>query len=183
MAKARVSALAKEVGLQSKQLIEWLNNNGEYVKTPSSTIEAPVVAKVLRRVPAGPRGRAEAGQEDRRQEGGRGRAGRRGRPQRPARPSRRSSSRAGVRADRRGLPARARSRQVEPDVDAPAALRRPDRAAAPGRARVRPATTRSRCVRRATTRSRPVTGRPRRRSGPAPARCRRGPAGCVRVPA
>ena len=41
MAKARVSALAKEVGLQSKQLIEWLNNNGEYVKTPSSTIEAP----------------------------------------------------------------------------------------------------------------------------------------------
>jgi translation initiation factor IF-2 len=46
VAKARVSALAKEVGLQSKQLIEWLNNNGEYVKTPSSTIEAPVVAKV-----------------------------------------------------------------------------------------------------------------------------------------
>jgi translation initiation factor IF-2 len=51
VAKARVSALAKEVGLQSKQLIEWLNNNGEYVKTPSSTIEAPVVAKVLAAFP------------------------------------------------------------------------------------------------------------------------------------
>jgi translation initiation factor IF-2 len=46
VAKARVSALAKEIGLPSKQLIEWLNSNGEYVKTPSSTVEAPVVAKV-----------------------------------------------------------------------------------------------------------------------------------------
>ncbi|MBV9870599.1 MAG: translation initiation factor IF-2 [Frankiaceae bacterium] len=51
MAKQRVSALAKEVGLQSKQLIEWLNNNGEYVKTPSSTVEAPVVAKVYAAFP------------------------------------------------------------------------------------------------------------------------------------
>jgi translation initiation factor IF-2 len=54
VAKARVSALAKEVGLPSKQLIEWLNNNGEYVKTPSSTIEAPVVAKVYAAFPPVP---------------------------------------------------------------------------------------------------------------------------------
>ena len=46
MAKARVSAIAKEIGKTSKELIEWLNNNGEYVKTPSSTVEAPVVAKI-----------------------------------------------------------------------------------------------------------------------------------------
>ena len=72
MAKQRVSALAKEVGLPSKQLIEWLNNNGEYVKTPSSTIEAPVVAKVLAAVPEGPRGPAEAGDEDRSEEDRRG---------------------------------------------------------------------------------------------------------------
>ena len=39
--KTRVSALAKELGLPSKTLIEWLNQNGEYVKTASSTIEAP----------------------------------------------------------------------------------------------------------------------------------------------
>ena len=43
--KTRVSALAKELGLQSKVLIEWLNENGEYVKTASSTIEAPAVRK------------------------------------------------------------------------------------------------------------------------------------------
>jgi translation initiation factor IF-2 len=51
VAKARVSAIAKEIGLPSKQLIEWLNNNGEYVKTPSSTVEAPVVAKILAAFP------------------------------------------------------------------------------------------------------------------------------------
>jgi translation initiation factor IF-2 len=51
VAKARVSALAKEVGKTSKELIEWLNNNGEYVKTPSSTVEAPVVAKVYAAFP------------------------------------------------------------------------------------------------------------------------------------
>jgi len=52
VAKERVSALAKQIGMPSKQLIEWLNNNGEYVKTPSSTVEAPVVAKVLAAFPA-----------------------------------------------------------------------------------------------------------------------------------
>ncbi|HET7312068.1 MAG TPA: translation initiation factor IF-2 [Mycobacteriales bacterium] len=51
MAKARVSALAKDIGKSSKELIEWLNANGEYVKTPSSTVEAPVVAKVLAAFP------------------------------------------------------------------------------------------------------------------------------------
>jgi translation initiation factor IF-2 len=54
VAKARISALAKEIGLPSKQLIEWLNNNGEYVKTPSSTVEAPVVAKVYAAFPPKP---------------------------------------------------------------------------------------------------------------------------------
>ncbi|MBV9369901.1 MAG: translation initiation factor IF-2 N-terminal domain-containing protein, partial [Frankiales bacterium] len=51
MAKERVSALAKQIGKSSKELIEWLNSNGEYVKTPSSTIEAPVVAKVFAAFP------------------------------------------------------------------------------------------------------------------------------------
>jgi translation initiation factor IF-2 len=51
VAKARVSALAKDIGKSSKELIEWLNANGEYVKTPSSTVEAPVVAKVLSAFP------------------------------------------------------------------------------------------------------------------------------------
>jgi translation initiation factor IF-2 len=51
VAKERVSALAKQIGMPSKALIEWLNNNGEYVKTPSSTVEAPVVAKVFAAFP------------------------------------------------------------------------------------------------------------------------------------
>jgi translation initiation factor IF-2 len=51
VAKARVSALAKDIGKTSKELIEWLNANGEYVKTPSSTVEQPVVAKVLAAFP------------------------------------------------------------------------------------------------------------------------------------
>jgi len=51
VAKERVSALAKQVGKTSKELIDWLNNNGEYVKTPSPTVEAPVVAKVFAAFP------------------------------------------------------------------------------------------------------------------------------------
>jgi translation initiation factor IF-2 len=52
--KTRVSALAKELGLQSKVLIEWLNENGEYVKTASSTIEAPAVRKAKEAFPDAP---------------------------------------------------------------------------------------------------------------------------------
>jgi translation initiation factor IF-2 len=52
--KTRVSALAKELGLQSKVLIEWLNENGEYVKTASSTIEAPAVRKAKEAFPNAP---------------------------------------------------------------------------------------------------------------------------------
>ena len=52
--KTRVSALAKELGLPSKALIEWLNENGEYVKTASSTIEAPAVRKAKEAFPAAP---------------------------------------------------------------------------------------------------------------------------------
>ena len=46
VAKVRVSALAKELGTDSKTLLAHLNAMGEYVKSASSTIEAPVVRKV-----------------------------------------------------------------------------------------------------------------------------------------
>ena len=46
MAKVRVHELAKELGLTSKNLLSWLQDNGEYVRAASSTIEAPVVRKV-----------------------------------------------------------------------------------------------------------------------------------------
>jgi translation initiation factor IF-2 len=51
VAKVRVSALAKELGTDSKTLIAHLQSIGEYVKTASSTIEAPVVRKATETFP------------------------------------------------------------------------------------------------------------------------------------
>ena len=45
MAKVRVHELAKELGISSKKLLEKLKESGEFVKSASSTIEAPVVRK------------------------------------------------------------------------------------------------------------------------------------------
>ncbi|MGL5852745.1 MAG: translation initiation factor IF-2 N-terminal domain-containing protein, partial [Phycicoccus sp.] len=52
MSKVRVSALAKERGETSKVVLERLNAMGEYVKSASSTIEAPVVRRYNERFPA-----------------------------------------------------------------------------------------------------------------------------------
>jgi translation initiation factor IF-2 len=51
VSKVRVSALAKEVGVTSKVLLERLNGMGEYVKTASSTVEAPVVRRYKEKFP------------------------------------------------------------------------------------------------------------------------------------
>ena len=42
MAKTRVHELAKEYGVESKFVLEKLKEMGEFVKSPSSTIELPV---------------------------------------------------------------------------------------------------------------------------------------------
>ncbi|HEY0573916.1 MAG TPA: translation initiation factor IF-2 [Pseudonocardia sp.] len=44
--KARVHELAKELGVTSKQVLTKLQDLGEYVKSPSSTVEAPVARKL-----------------------------------------------------------------------------------------------------------------------------------------
>jgi translation initiation factor IF-2 len=49
--KIRVSALAKELGIPSKQAVEKLNELGEYVKTASSSIEAPAARKLREAYP------------------------------------------------------------------------------------------------------------------------------------
>ena len=46
MAKVRVYELAKELGLESKQVLSTLNDMGEFVRSASSTIEAPVVRRL-----------------------------------------------------------------------------------------------------------------------------------------
>ena len=50
MAKVRVYELAKQLGLESKQLIAKLNDMGEFVRSASSTIEAPVVRRVKEKI-------------------------------------------------------------------------------------------------------------------------------------
>ncbi|MBC9956845.1 translation initiation factor IF-2 [Yimella sp. cx-51] len=51
MAKVRVHELAKELGIESKELLAYLKEQGEFVKTASSTIEAPVVRKIKENPP------------------------------------------------------------------------------------------------------------------------------------
>ena len=44
--KARVHELAKELGVTSKQVLTQLESLGEYVKSASSTVEAPVARRL-----------------------------------------------------------------------------------------------------------------------------------------
>lgn len=46
MARLRVHELAKELGITSKELLQVIRDHGEFVKTASSTIEAPVIRKM-----------------------------------------------------------------------------------------------------------------------------------------
>ncbi|HJQ43697.1 MAG TPA: translation initiation factor IF-2 N-terminal domain-containing protein, partial [Jatrophihabitantaceae bacterium] len=49
--KVRVSALAKEIGITSKEALAKLTELGEYVKSPSSTVEAPVARRLREAFP------------------------------------------------------------------------------------------------------------------------------------
>ncbi len=51
MAKVRVYELAKELGVESKQLLAHLKEQGEFVRSASSTIEPPVVRKIKENPP------------------------------------------------------------------------------------------------------------------------------------
>ncbi|HJY69428.1 MAG TPA: translation initiation factor IF-2 N-terminal domain-containing protein, partial [Streptosporangiaceae bacterium] len=46
MAKVRVYELAKEFGVESKAVMDQLKEMGEFVRSASSTIEAPVVRRL-----------------------------------------------------------------------------------------------------------------------------------------
>ncbi|WP_331436604.1 translation initiation factor IF-2 [Gordonia sp. w5E2] len=50
--KARVHELAKELGVTSKQVLERLKEQGEFVKSASSTVEAPVARRLRESFPA-----------------------------------------------------------------------------------------------------------------------------------
>src|ERR1700693_1206310 len=59
--KARVHELAKELGVTSKEVLARLNDQGEFVKSASSTVEAPV-ARRLRASFGGAKAAAQKGQ-------------------------------------------------------------------------------------------------------------------------
>ena len=54
MGKVRVYELAKELGVDSKTVLAKLGELGEFVKSPSSTIEPPVVRRLRDAFPAAP---------------------------------------------------------------------------------------------------------------------------------
>ncbi|AOZ72892.1 translation initiation factor IF-2 [Boudabousia tangfeifanii] len=54
MAKLRVHELAKELGITSKELLQVLKDNGEFVKSASSSIEEPVARRIREKVSAKP---------------------------------------------------------------------------------------------------------------------------------
>ena len=54
MAKVRVYELAKELGVESKDILARLSDMGEFVKSASSTIEPPVVRRLREDFPAKP---------------------------------------------------------------------------------------------------------------------------------
>ncbi len=61
--KARVHELAKELGVTSKEVLARLSEQGEFVKSASSTVEAPV-ARRLRESLGGPKPAAEKAKAD-----------------------------------------------------------------------------------------------------------------------
>ncbi|MEO7126684.1 MAG: translation initiation factor IF-2 [Nakamurella sp.] len=63
--KVRVSTIAKELGQSSKDVISKLNELGEFVKSASSTIEAPVVRKLRAAFPDAPPEKGESPADER----------------------------------------------------------------------------------------------------------------------
>src|SRR6476661_2731038 len=121
--KARVHELAKELGISSKQVLSKLQDLGEYVKSPSSTVEAPVVRK-LRESMAGGGDNGSA----RRPGGGRPRPA--GQPAPGQRPGARPAAPA-ARADAPARPASGAPEGARPGPSGPRPGPRPGPAARP----------------------------------------------------
>ena len=58
--KLRVHELAKELGVTSKELLATLKEQGEFVKTASSTVQPPVVKKMKKHYGVGEQSPAES---------------------------------------------------------------------------------------------------------------------------
>ncbi|MET9403720.1 translation initiation factor IF-2 N-terminal domain-containing protein, partial [Kitasatospora sp. NPDC002965] len=89
MAKVRVYELAKELGLESKAVMAKLTELGEFVRSASSTIEAPVVRKLTDALGVAPTGGGSAAKPG---------------PRKPAAPQPTGGAAAGAAAPRPGGP-------------------------------------------------------------------------------
>ena len=54
MAKVRVYELAKELGVESKTVLSMLKDMGEFVRSASSTVEAPVERRLKEKLASEP---------------------------------------------------------------------------------------------------------------------------------
>ncbi|GAA1370734.1 translation initiation factor IF-2 [Streptomyces beijiangensis] len=119
MAKVRVYELAKEFGVESKVVMAKLQELGEFVRSASSTIEAPVVRKLTDALqgPGGNAGKSAAKPG----------APRKAAPAKPAAPSPAAAARPA--APKPGVPAAKPAAAEAPEVSAPSAPSTP--AAAP----------------------------------------------------
>lgn len=70
--KARVHELAKELGITSREVLARLAANGTYVKSASSTVEAPVARRLREAYGVPPRGPRAVGAKDQRRAAGAG---------------------------------------------------------------------------------------------------------------
>jgi len=61
VAKVRVYELAKEMGVESKVVMAKLQELGEFVRSASSTVEAPVVRKLIDSIQQNESGGAKGG--------------------------------------------------------------------------------------------------------------------------
>ena len=59
MSKVRVYELAKELGMDSKAVLAKLQDMGEFVRSASSTIEAPVARRLKEALPPVPEGESK----------------------------------------------------------------------------------------------------------------------------
>lgn len=144
MAKVRVYELAKELGLESKDLLKKLNDMGEFVRSASSTIEPPVVRRLNERMAAEKAGNSGAPAKGKS-------TPRPGVPGAGAARPRPGGSRSRARARRRPAPPR---RRVVP------------RPRSPGRARRRPVRPRRSSVRRPPSRRNSSARPPRSSNAP-----------------
>jgi translation initiation factor IF-2 len=160
--KVRVSAIAKELGQSSKDVIAKLNELGEFVRSASSTIEAPVVRKLRDAFPA-----ADAAPVKANGSAGNGSAAKA--PSAPARPAGDSGTGPRPAAPRPGVPGGGRPAPAEtPAVSvAPAAPTAPPAAPAPAAAQA-PDATFSDATAAAEPAARPAAPSPAAPAAPAP---------------